>query len=67
LTKKPISSIAFFREETDAIGFDLTAYEYFNVLGKKKSIETMVAYDLNNKVRLNANYTFTDLERQSKF
>jgi vitamin B12 transporter len=69
LTKKlTISSIAFFREETDAIGFDLTAYEYFNVLGKNKArgIETTVAYDLNEKVRLNANYTFTDLERQSR-
>jgi hypothetical protein len=33
-----------FREETDAIGFDLTAYEYFNVLGKKaRGIETMVS------------------------
>jgi vitamin B12 transporter len=48
-----------FLEKTDAIGFDLTAYEYFNVLGKKKqNIETMVAYDLNNKVRLNANYFY---------
>jgi hypothetical protein len=38
-----------FLEKTDAIGFDLTAYEYFNVLGKtKQNIETMVAYDLNN-------------------
>jgi vitamin B12 transporter len=66
--KVSLTTIAFFREETDAIGFDLTSYEYFNVLGKNKvrGIETTVAYDLNDKVRLNVNYTFTDLERQSR-
>lgn len=66
--KVTITTIAFFREETDAIGFDLTAYEYFNVLGKNKvrGIETTVAYELNSKIRFNANYTFTDLERQSR-
>ncbi|WP_222616903.1 TonB-dependent receptor plug domain-containing protein [Flavobacterium kayseriense] len=66
--KITVTTIAFFREEVDAIGFDLTAYEYFNVLGKNKvrGIETMIVYDLSDKVRLNANYTFTDLERQSR-
>ena len=63
-----VTSIAFFREETDAIGFDLTSYQYFNVLGKNKArgVETTLLFDLNSKIRFNANYTFTDLERQSR-
>jgi vitamin B12 transporter len=63
-----LTSIAFFREETDAIGFDLTSYQYFNVLGKNKArgVETTLLFNLNSKIRFNANYTFTDLERQSR-
>ena len=66
--KVTITTIAFDRKEVDAIGFDLTAYEYFNLLGKNKvrGIETTIVYDLTDKVRMNANYTFTDLERQSR-
>lgn len=66
--KLTVSSIAFSREEKDAIGFDLMTYKYFNVSGlnKAKGVETMVAYVLNDKVSFNANYTFTELERQSR-
>ncbi|UQD57718.1 TonB-dependent receptor [Flavobacterium sp. K5-23] len=66
--KVTLTSVAFLREETDAIGFDLTTYKYFNVngLNKAKGIETMVAYAMNDKVSFNANYTFTELERQSR-
>jgi vitamin B12 transporter len=66
--KVTLTSTAFLREETDAIGFDLMTYKYFNVSGlnKVKGVETMIAYALNDKVSLNANYTFTELERQSR-
>jgi vitamin B12 transporter len=66
--KVTLTSVAFLREETDAIGFDLTTYKYFNVngLNKVKGVETMVAYAMNDKVSFNANYTFTELERQSR-
>jgi len=70
LLKKKIvlNAVAFHREEKDAIGFDLMTYKYFNVDGKNnaKGIETMVSYALNDKINFNANYTFTELERQSR-
>lgn len=70
LLKKKIvlNAVAFHREEKDAIGFDLMTYNYFNVNGKNiaKGIETMVSYALNDKINFNANYTFTELERQSR-
>jgi vitamin B12 transporter len=69
LNKKiTLTSIAFYREETDAIGFDLMTYKYFNVngLNKAKGLETMIVYALNDKVNFNANYTYTELERQSR-
>jgi vitamin B12 transporter len=63
-----VNAVAFQREEEDAIGFDLMTYKYFNVNGKNKAkgLETMVSYVLNDKVKFNANYTFTELERQSR-
>ena len=66
--KLVLNSVAFHREEQDAIGFDLTTYKYFNVTGKNKisGLETMIAYAFNDKVKVNANYTFTELERQSR-
>ena len=66
--KITLTSIAFLREEKEAIGFDLTTYKYFNVNGRNKArgIETMVSYALNDKIKINANYTFTELEKQSR-
>ncbi|WP_369753327.1 TonB-dependent receptor plug domain-containing protein [Flavobacterium sp. WC2409] len=66
--KLTLTSVAFAREETDAIGFDLMTYKYFNVngLNKTKGVETMVVYAPNDKVSFNVNYTFTELERQSR-
>ncbi len=69
LDKKLIlNAVAFHREEKNAIGFDLVTYKYFNVIGKNKvsGLETMIAYALNDNVKFNANYTFTELERQSR-
>lgn len=66
--KVVLNTIAFQREEQDAIGFDLMTYKYFNVIGRNKvrGIESMVSYKLNDKVKFNANYTFIELERQSR-
>ena len=66
--KLVLNAVAFQREEEDAIGFDLMTYKYFNVDGKNKAkgLETMISYAFNNKVKFNANYTFTELERQSR-
>ena len=63
-----LNAVAFQSEEEDAIGFDLMTYKYFNVNGKNKAkgLETMVSYAFNDKVKFNANYTFTELERQSR-
>ncbi|WP_185965935.1 TonB-dependent siderophore receptor [Flavobacterium sp. ZT3R18] len=65
--KLNLNVVAFWREEQDAIGFDLISSKYYNLIGKNKArgIETMLAYALNDKVKFNANYTFTELERQS--
>lgn len=66
--KLNINAVFFHREEKNAIGFDMTTYKYFNVEGKNKvnGFETMVSYEVNDKVKLNANYTFTELEKQSR-
>jgi vitamin B12 transporter len=63
-----INAVGFQREETDAIGFDLVTYKYFHVIGKNKvqGFETMFAYAFTDKIKFNANYTFTELERQSR-
>nr|WP_294936699.1 TonB-dependent receptor plug domain-containing protein [uncultured Flavobacterium sp.] len=66
--KLVLNAVAFHREEKDAIGFDLMTYKYFNVEGKNivKGIETMLSYALNDNIKFNANYTFSELERQSR-
>jgi vitamin B12 transporter len=63
-----LNAVAFHREEKDAIGFDLVTYKYFNVDGKNnvKGVETMISYALNDKIKFNANYTFTELQKQSR-
>lgn len=66
--KVNLNAVAFQREEKDAIGFDLVTYKYFNVDGKNqaKGIETTVSYAVNDKVKFNANYTYTELQKQSR-
>ena len=66
--KLTLTSIAFLRDEVDAIGFDLVTYKYFSVSGvnKARGIETMFSYQLNSRIKWNANYTFTEMERQSR-
>lgn len=66
--KVVVNAVVFQREEQDAIGFDLMTYKYFNVTGKNKAkgLETMISYAFNHKLKFNANYTFTELEKQSR-
>ena len=63
-----LNSVAFLREEKEAIGFDLMTYKYFNVdgLNKVKGVETAVSYSINKSIKLNANYTFSELERNTR-
>ncbi|OCB77873.1 TonB-dependent receptor plug domain-containing protein [Flavobacterium crassostreae] len=66
--KATLSSVAFLREETNAIGFDLMTYKYFNVAGinKARGVETMISYAWSDRATIHANYTFTELEKQSR-
>ncbi len=66
--KLTISAVAFHREEKEAIGFDLMTYKYFNVKGINvaKGVEAMVSYAVNSKIKFDANYTFTELEKRSR-
>ncbi len=66
--KLTISTVGFYREEKEAIGFDLMTYKYFNVKGNNiaKGVETTVSYAVNSKIKLDANYTFTELAQKSR-
>ncbi|MES2811402.1 MAG: TonB-dependent receptor plug domain-containing protein [Bacteroidota bacterium] len=69
LSKKiKINAVAFYREEENAIGFDLMTYKYYNVEGKNniKGVETNFEYAINDKIKFNANYTFSELSKQSR-
>lgn len=66
--KITLNAVGFLREEYDVIGFDLVSYKYFNDKGlnKVKGVETMITYTFNEHIKFNANYTFSELERQSR-
>lgn len=66
--KLTISAVGFYREEKEAIGFDLMTYKYFNVKGNNvaKGVETTVSYAVNSKIKFDANYTFTELAQKSR-
>ena len=62
LNKKIVlNSVAFYRQEKSAIEYGTA---YFNANGKynSKGIETSFTWVFNNKINLNANYTFTQTE-----
>jgi vitamin B12 transporter len=65
--KLVINTVAFWREEQTAIDFDLVTYKYYNFTGKNKAkgLETMVSYAITDKIKLNANYTFTEQKKQA--
>lgn len=61
--KLTFNAVGFYREQNNSIGFDAT-YHYANVEGinKAKGVETGITYEVNNKIHLNANYTFTQVD-----
>ncbi|WP_313807207.1 TonB-dependent receptor plug domain-containing protein [Flavobacterium sp.] len=66
--KLNVNVVGFHREEKNTIGFytDMTTWQsyYVNVDGKynAKGIESSVTYAITSKVKINANYTFTETE-----
>ena len=61
--KLTLNVVGFYREQNNSIGFDAT-YHYANIegLNKAKGVEAGFNYSVNNKVNLNANYTFTQVD-----
>lgn len=55
------STVAFFREENNSIGFLST---YYNIDGKNKAkgLENSVSYKVSEKINLSGNYTFTQVD-----
>jgi len=68
--KVTLNAVAFHREEKNSIGFytDTTTWEsyYINVEGKynAKGVESAVSYSVTDKLKVNANYTFTQPEEK---
>lgn len=66
--KLTFNVVAFNREEKNSFGFytDPTTYasNYINIEGKNnaKGIETMASYTFSKELKVNANYTFTQVE-----
>lgn len=61
-----INAVAFYREQTNTIGY---TSGYMNIKGENnaKGVETMFSYLLSNTLKLNANYTFTQFEKALTF
>ena len=66
--KLTFNAVAFHREEKNSFGFytNPTTYDsnYINIEGENnaKGLETMVSYTFSNELKVNANYTFTQVE-----
>ena len=68
LSKKvTINTVAFLREEENAIDVDAN-YIYYNIYEKRKvkGIETSVLVDVTPKLTINANYAFNELDEPLK-
>lgn len=67
--KLRLDAVAFYRDQTNSFDFffDNTTFEayYVNIDGtnKAKGVETEVTFDVTAKLRLNANYTFTQVDQ----
>jgi vitamin B12 transporter len=63
------NAVAFHREQNNSFGFyfDNVTFDsyYVNIEGinKAKGVETELSYTLNSKFKLNANYTFTQVDK----
>lgn len=70
--KIQFNSVCFYREENNSIGFYTDpvtfASNYVNIEGayNAKGFETMLSIVATNKLKFNANYTFTDMEEPLK-
>lgn len=66
--KLRINAVAFYREQTNFIGFYSNpvtyASNYINIdgLNKAKGLETQFSFVLSQKLNLNSNYTFTQVD-----
>ena len=67
--KVKLDAVAFYRDQTNSFDFffDNNTFEayYVNIDGKNKAkgVETEVTFDLTSKLRVNANYTFTQVDK----
>jgi vitamin B12 transporter len=61
--KLTFNAVGFYREQNNSIGFDAT-YHYANIegLNRAKGVETGINYAVSDKINLNANYTFTQVD-----
>jgi vitamin B12 transporter len=66
LDRKLSKCSSFSKGRRRCIGFDWWLTNNFNVNGKAKRSWNNGLHVLNDKVKFNANYTFTELERQSR-
>lgn len=68
-TKLKIDAVAFYRDQTNSFDFffnpDTFEAYYVNIDGKNKAkgVETEVTFDVTDKLRINANYTFTQVDK----
>jgi vitamin B12 transporter len=58
-----LNSVAFYREEKNAIDVDAN-YVYYNIDGKNKAkgVETAIQLKVTSKCNVSANYTFSELD-----
>lgn len=67
--KLKLDAVAFYRDQTNSFDFffDNNTFEayYINIDGtnKAKGVETEVTFDITAKFRVNANYTFTQVDK----
>jgi vitamin B12 transporter len=67
--KLKVNAVGFYRDETNSFGFfyDSTTFQsyYINLNGKNKAkgIESEVAINLNSKIQIKGNYTFTQVDK----
>jgi vitamin B12 transporter len=68
--KITFSAVSFYREESNSIGFyfnpDTYDSYYVNVKGENsvRGVETTLTYNINSKLRLNGNYSYTDIPQE---
>ena len=58
-----LNSVAFYREEKNTIDVD-AAFVYYNIAGnnKAKGVETSLSYKIGEKLHLQGNYSYTELD-----